>query len=72
MTGEEIQGKIMLLETINRSKYQIINIISSNLTYLNQSNIDIIKLINILSNYKFTFLNILFDANFYIFNLDAS
>ena len=70
ITTIEIKEKEIILEKINCSKSQIQNIISSNSLFLTRTNEDIIKLIKCLSNYGFNNLNILFDSNPYILNLE--
>lgn len=70
LTNKEILDKINLLEIINCNKRQIKNIISSNSLYLTRLNTEIKKLINYLVSIGFKNLNILFDANPYILNLD--
>lgn len=70
LTNKEILDKINLLEIINCNKRQIRNIISSNSLYLTRLNTDIKKLINYLLSIGFKDLNILFEANPYILNLD--
>lgn len=70
LTNKEILDKINLLEIINCNKRQIKNIISSNSLYLTKLNTEIKKLINYLVSIGFKNLNILFDANPYILNLD--
>ncbi len=69
LTDEEIIDKENLLRGINCSEEQIINIISSNASFLSCDNNDVINLFIALTNYGFTTLNILFDANPYILNL---
>lgn len=71
LTSDEILEKIELLKEIKCNKSQIKNIISSNATYLDRSIADVKKLINKLTEKGFTALNILFDGNPYILNLDA-
>lgn len=68
---QEIKEKEIILEKINCNENQIINIISSNPMYLDRMNDDVLKLINKLKSYGFSMLNILFDSNPYILNLDA-
>ncbi len=70
LTNKEILDKVNLLEIINCNKRQIRNIISSNSLYLTRLNTDIKKLINYLLSVGFKDLNILFEANPYILNLD--
>lgn len=71
LTKEEIIKKEELLKKNNCSKTQILNIISSNPMYLNRENNDIELLLNYLQKTGFTCLNILFDSNPYILNLDS-
>ena len=71
LAKEEIVKYYELLKELNCSNIQIVNIISSNPTYLTRSFNDIYKLITTLSNYGFNTLNVLFDANPYILNLDS-
>ena len=70
LTRNNIIEKEQLLENINCSKLQITNIISSNPNYLSKTNESVIKLLNYLKNLKFSTLNILFDSNPYILNLE--
>ena len=70
MTNNEIVEKISLLKNINCSDNQILNIISSNSLYLNKTNDEIITMIKYLLNLGFDTLNILFDSNPYILNLE--
>lgn len=71
VTNIEILEKIQLLKDINCSDNQILNIISSNSLYLSRTNTDIVKLIEYLLGLGFNILNILFDSNPYILNLDT-
>ena len=66
----EVKEKIDILKEINCSITQIVDIIGSNPHYLNRENSDILKLIQLLLKYGFNTLNILFDSNPYILNLD--
>ena len=59
-----------LLKIIQCSDNQIINIISSNSLYLSKTKEEYLKLINYLIKKKFNTLNILFDSNPYILNLE--
>ena len=70
LSNEEVLDKINLLKSINCSDTIISNIIGSNSMFLTRSNTDIIKLINYLNELGFSSLNILFDSNPYILNLD--
>ena len=71
LTSEEIKDKVKLLKSINCSDNQIINIISSNSLYLSRLNKDIVELIKYLLEKGFKCINILFDSNPYILNLDS-
>ena len=70
MSNKDIIDKINILKNINCSDYQITNIISSNPMYLDRTNEEILKLLQKLNNLGFNTLNILFDANPYILNLE--
>ena len=70
VTNEEILSKIEILKKINCDDIQIRNIISSNAMYLDKSNTDINKLINELRKLGFDNLDLLFDGNPNILNLD--
>ena len=70
LTSNEVLNKINLLKIINCSNRQITNIISSNSIYLSRMDDDIKKLISYLLSVGFKSLNILFDSNPYILNLD--
>ena len=70
LSEKEISEKVELLAGINCSNLQIINIISSNPHYLNRTKGEIIKLIETLTEFGFSVLNILFDSNPYILNLE--
>ena len=70
MSCEQIKEKEIILEKINCSSNQIRNIISSNALYLDRTNDEVIKLINTLIKYNFKTLNILFDSNPFILNLE--
>ena len=70
LTNNEIIEKKQLLKSIGCSNIQITDIISSNPNYLTKINEEVIKLINYLKELKFTTLNILFDSNPYILNLE--
>ena len=68
---EDFLEKVDILKRIKCDNIQIRNIISSNSTYLDRSSKDIENLINKMYAIGFTELNILFDGNPYILNLDA-
>lgn len=67
---EEINRKIDILKNLNCDSNQIVNIISSNPNYLTLRNDKIINLIKYLTKIGFKTLNILFDSNPYILNLE--
>ena len=71
MNEKDLQKKVAILEKMNCSKNQIINIIGSNPEYLTKSNTVVLNLINKLIDLGFRNLNILFDSNPYILNLEA-
>lgn len=70
ISQQEVQEKEIILKKLNCSENQIINIISCNSIFLTRTNEEIIKLINCLYKYGFDNLNILFDSNPYILNLE--
>ena len=70
LTNNEIIEKKQLLKSIGCNNIQIMDIISSNPNYLTKINEEVIKLINYLKELKFTNLNILFDSNPYILDLE--
>ena len=70
ITKDEILNKIQLLKSINCSDREIFNVISSNPIYLNQTNDKLVTLFNYLLSLGFSTLDVLFDANPYILNLD--
>lgn len=70
LTKEEVLNKIEILKNINCDDIQIRNIVSSNAMYLDKSNTDINKLINELRKLGFDNLDLLFDGNPNILNLD--
>ena len=71
LSEKEILEKIEILKKINCSNIQIRNIVSSNPMYLDRSNTDVNKLIEKMNEVGFSTLNISFDGNPYILNLDA-
>ena len=71
MSEKEIKEKELILKKINCDKNQIINIISSNPMCLDKTNDIILRLISKLKSYGFSMLNILFDSNPYILNLEV-
>ena len=70
MSNEEIIIKKEVLNNIGCSDSQILNIISSNALMLSRTNTSLICLINYLKQLGFDNLNILFDSNPYILNLE--
>lgn len=70
LTNQEIIKKVEILKEINCNKSQILNIISSNPLFLSKTNGEIIKLLSFLTEMGFTSLNVLFDSNPYILNLE--
>lgn len=70
LTEEEIIKKEELLENLGADRQEIINIIGSNSLYLSRTDEEINNLVVCLKKYGFTNLNILFDSNPYILNLD--
>ena len=70
LTNQEIINKVEILKGIDCSKSQVLNIISSNPLFLSKTNGEILKLLNFLTETGFTSLNILFDSNPYVLNLE--
>ena len=70
ISEKEIKEKVYILEKLGCSNNQIISIIGSNPIYLNRTNGEIIKLIEKLVDVGFRTLNILFDSNPYVLNLE--
>ena len=70
ITNKEVLDKVHLLRIINCSDSQIISIISSNSLFLEKTNDATSKLIKYLLEIGFKTLNILFDSNPYILNLE--
>ena len=70
MSNKEINEKIYILKGLDCSYNQLRNIISSNPCYLDRTNEEIVRLIKKLTDLGFNNLNILFDGNPYILNLD--
>ena len=66
----EIKEKTIILSNLNCSDSQIRNIVVSNSLFLTRSNNDIMKLIKKLLELSFKDLNILFDSNPFILNLE--
>lgn len=71
ITEKEISDKIKLLKSVGCTDNQVTNIISSNALYLDRTNEEVVKLIKYLLEIGFNTLNILFDSNPYILNLEA-
>lgn len=70
LNRNDILQKIEILKNIKCDDFQIRNIISSNALFLDRSNTDIEKLIALLKDLGFEYLNLLFDGNPNILNLD--
>ena len=70
LSEKEIKEKVLILEKFGCFDDQIINIISSNPTFLSRTKGEILNLVKTLVDYKFRTLNILLDSNPYILNLD--
>jgi hypothetical protein len=70
LSNEEIIEKATILRELNCSDTQISNIIGSNPMFLNKTNTDITSFINYLIKLGFTSLNILFDSNPCILNIE--
>lgn len=71
MDKNDIKSKIIFLDSIGCNQRQIRDIISSNALFLSRSNEDLINLVKCLNKYSFKCLNILFDSNPYILNIDS-
>lgn len=71
MTSREIISKVNLLRKINCTDSQILSIIGSNSLYFSRTDKGIANLINYLLRRGFNTLNILFDSNPYILNLES-
>ena len=70
VSSEEMINKMILLKNINCSLSQIKNIISCNSFLFNSTDEEIDELIKYLKDKGFTCLNVLFDSNPYILNLE--
>lgn len=70
MSEKEIKERVLILEKFGCFDDQIINIISSNPTFLSRTKGEILNLVKTLVDYKFRTLNILLDSNPYILNLE--
>ena len=70
LTKKEVKEKIELLKNIDCTNDEIIDIISTNPIFLNRTNKEILDLIKCLKEFKFSNLNILFDSNPFILNLE--
>ena len=70
MSKNEINEKQNILKRINCTNREILNIISSNALMLSRTNSGLTNLINYLEEIGFDNLNILFDSNPYILNLE--
>lgn len=71
MTSREIISKVNILRKINCTDSQILSIIGSNSLYFSRTDKGIANLINYLLRRGFNTLNILFDSNPYILNLES-
>ncbi len=71
LSKKDLLEKLFLLEKIGCTNRQIISIIKCNPIYLERCIEDIFNLIKILLKLGFRSLNILFDANPFILNLDS-
>lgn len=71
LTNKELREKEIILSKAGCNTNQIVNIISSNASFLSRTNEEIIKLISYLNKLGFSALNILFDSNPYILNLEV-
>ena len=70
MSNNEINEKKDILKRINCTDREILNIISSNALMFSRTNSGLNDLINYLKELGFDNLNILFDSNPYILNLE--
>ena len=70
LSDNEVIEKEAILKMIGCSDTEISNIIGSNPEFLITPTESILKLITKLKSYGFTLLNILFDSNPYILNID--
>ena len=70
MSNNEINAKKNILKRINCTDREFLNIISSNSLMLSRTNSGLVDLINYLKELGFDNLNILFDSNPYILNLE--
>ena len=67
---EEYGKNVEVLRMIGCEDKEIRNIIISNPNFIIRSNSDVVKLIKAFNNYGFTDLDVLFDSNPYLLNLD--
>ena len=70
LSEKEIKEKVLILEKFGCFDDQIINIISSNPTFLSRTKGEVLNLVKTLVDYKFRTLNVLLDSNPYILNLE--
>ena len=70
ISSKEVIDKISLLKSIKCTDNEILNIISSNPLYLNKTNEDIKELFKYLTKIGFNTLDILFDSNPDILNIE--
>ena len=71
MDNDEILDKKNILKEFNCSDIEISNIIGSNPNLLSRTNEEIYRIVDCLKKYGFSELNILFDSNPDILNLDS-
>ncbi len=70
LTNEEVMEKKEILLSIGCNNQELINIIGSNAMFISRTKEEIITLIEYLKKLGFTYLNLLFDSNPYILNLE--
>ena len=70
LTNEEVMEKKEILLSIGCNDQELINIIGSNAMFISRTKEEIIELIEYLKKLGFTYLNLLFDSNPYILNLE--
>ena len=67
---EDYKKNVEVLKMIGCDDKEIRNIIISNPNFIIRNNGDVVKLIKVFNNYSFTDLDMLFDSNPYLLNLD--
>lgn len=70
LSSNEFYIKKSILKELGCTDNQIRNIVGSNSLFLTRTNMEIIRLLELLINYGFKMLNILLDSNPYILNLE--